>query len=55
MRTVYKLGIAFVIAVIAMVVLANVRPELLAIPGTLFVAFAAYTAYQRNTRKSGNG
>jgi hypothetical protein len=53
MRTIYKLGLALAVAIIAIVVLAIARPQLVAIPGTLFVAFTAYVAYQNNKRKSG--
>jgi hypothetical protein len=52
-KTGLRIGIAFAITVVAIVVLAFFRPEFMAIPGTLFVVFAAYTAYTHNARKSG--
>lgn len=54
MKTGLKIGIAFAVTVVAIVVLAFFRPEFMAVPGTLFVVLVAYTVYTHNARKSGD-
>lgn len=56
MKTGSKIGIAFAITVVVMIVLALVvrdRPDILGIPGTIFLVYTVYTVYRHNANKAG--